>query len=337
MNLTELLRQLMNGADLSAHDAGALMAAIMTGEAGEARTAALLTALAIKGETAAEIEGCARSMRSAALSWSGLAPELLLDTCGTGGDRSGTLNISTLAALTIAAIGIPVAKHGNRAVSSSTGSADLLEELGVRLAMDPAESARCLEQNRICFLFAQAWHPAMKHAAPVRKALGVRTVFNLLGPLTNPAPITHQVVGVFDGAFAPAMAEALAALGRKGACVVYAQDGLDEVSPAAKTAFIRIENGAIRERGTLQPADFGLKEYPLDQIRPSDRAAALARTRAILSGNGSDAENATVAMNAGLALHVAGHQTTLSEAAALAMESLRSGAAMQTLQNWSAQ
>ncbi|MBX7057798.1 MAG: anthranilate phosphoribosyltransferase [Leptospirales bacterium] len=333
-SISDILRKLIAGQNLTAAEASEAITAIMTGEAGEARTAALLTALAMKGESAQEIEACARGMRSAALTWSGGAPPLLLDTCGTGGDRSGTLNISTLAALCLAAMDLPVAKHGNRAVSSSTGSADLLEELGVRLAMNPEECVQSLASAKICFLFAQAWHPAMKYAAPVRRALGVRTIFNLLGPLTNPAPITHQVVGVFDARFATPLAEALAMLGRRGAFVVHALDGLDEISPAVETDYIRIEDGKVLERGRIAPEDFGLVRYSLDQIRAGDRAHALLRARAILNGHGSDAENATVAMNTAVALCAARVSSGWKEAADRAMATLQSGAGAAVLERW---
>ncbi len=332
--ISALLHKLMLRQDLTAEEAAGAMTAIMTGEAGEARTAAFLTALAMKGETGAEIEAFARSMRRAAVPWPGEVPGALFDTCGTGGDRAGTLNISTMVAILLTAMGRHVAKHGNRAVSSSTGSADLLEEFGVRIAMTPDESADCLKRAGICFLFAPNWHPAMKHAAPVRRALGVRTVFNLLGPLTNPAPITHQVIGVFDASFMHGVAHALALLGRRAALVLHAEDGLDEASPASGTRYIRVEAGETTDSGVLTPEDFGLTRHSLDDLRPRDRAEAVARTRAILSGKGSRAENETIAMNAALALSLTEGDQNLAGLAAEALSALASGKAASVVENW---
>ncbi len=330
----DVLRKLMRKeGDLSAEEASRAMAMIMTGEAGEARTAALLTALALKGETGAEIEAFARSMRHAALRWPDEAPPVLVDTCGTGGDSQGTLNISTLSAVLLAGMGIPVAKHGNRAVSSTTGSADLLEGLGMRLNKEPKDVAAELKRVGITFLFAQTWHPAMKYAAPVRKSLGFRTVFNLLGPLTNPAPVNYQVVGVFHKDYMERMAHALSLQGRKGAYLLHSEDGLDEVSPAAATHFIRIADGQITDQGQLNPADFGLNGADLADLRPVDREDAIRRSRAILEGKGSDAENHTIAMNAALIYGMV-NDADLQTAGAACLEGLRAGRGAELLARW---
>lgn len=287
----------------------------------------------MKGETGQEIQSFARSMRKAALPWPGPEYPVLADTCGTGGDSQGTLNISTIAALLLASMGVKVAKHGNRAVSSKSGSADLLEQLGVRLDLEPDQVARCLESVGVCFLFAQKWHPAMKHAAPVRKAMGVRTVFNLLGPLTNPAPITHQVLGVFDRKFIEPIAQALAGLGRVGAYVVHSADGLDECSIAAETYFARVENGAVVEKGALQPEDFGFERSSLSALKVSDADAARERSLAILAGRGSETENQVIAMNAGL-LYSMTTQKGLKEAAGACLGALRGGGAAGLVSRW---
>jgi len=194
--MIDYLKKVMQGEDLSSDEALRSMTEIMTGQAGEIRTAGFLIALALKGETGEEIESFARAMRKAAKPWPSREKFDIVDTCGTGGDASSLLNISTIAALVVSSMGFKVAKHGNRAVSSPTGSADVLEELGINLEIPHEESVEALNEIGMCFLFAPAWHPAMRFAAPVRKALGVRTVFNILGPITNPAPITHQLMGV---------------------------------------------------------------------------------------------------------------------------------------------
>lgn len=332
--LTDSLKKVISREDLSADEARAVMTEIMLGQAGEIGTAAFLAALATKGETGTEIQSFARSMRKAALAWPGPEVELLCDTCGTGGDSRGTLNISTLAAMLLAGMGLPVAKHGNRAVSSKSGSADLLEIIGVRLDLEPEQIARCLEQVGICFLFAQKWHPAMKYAGPVRKAMGVRTVFNLLGPLTNPAPITHQVLGVFDGKFIEPLAAALAGLGRRAAYVVHSEDGLDECSIAAATTFARVEDGAVVERGTLQPEDFGVRRAAIAELQVGSVDESHERSLAILAGRGTDTENAMIAMNAGLLYGCTQPDTSLKQATQACIDALKSGKGEQLVSRW---
>ena len=327
-----LLKKLIGGENLATAEAEELMQAVMTGAAGEALTAGMLVALAIKGETGDEITGFARVMRGAAVPWPGAAGDYC-DTCGTGGDGAKTINVSTLAGIVLAAAGLPVAKHGNRAVSSTSGSADLLERLGVGLDRSPEDVAESLERNGITFLFAQAWHPAMKYAGPVRRALGVRTVFNLLGPLTNPAPISYQTIGVFHKDFMERVAVALAGLGRKGGYVIHGADGLDEVSPETETHFIQIENGAVTKRGTMQPEDFGFARFALDEIRIDSPEEALDRARTILAGKGREADNAVVAMNAALVYSLA-RGTDLKAAAEACLSVIQSGKGAEVVRNW---
>jgi anthranilate phosphoribosyltransferase len=328
-----ILKKLVKREDLTAEEASHAMTSIMTGEAGEALTAAFLTSLAMKRETPVEIEAFARAMRKAAVAWKGGAEGVLCDTCGTGGDGLGTLNLSTLSALLLASAGIKVAKHGNRAVSSSTGSADLLEALGISLsAQDPDTIKNSVDQTGIAFLFAQAWHPAMKHAGPVRRALGFRTVFNILGPLTNPAPVTHQLVGVFHRDFLSPVASALLHLGRSAAYVVHSADGLDEISPASSTYYARIVEGKL-ELGEMTPEDFGLRRFSLDAIVVKDKQHAVDRAGAVLAGKGTAEENMAVAMNAA-PLFGAVQKVDWKSAAGSCMELLASGAAGKTLERW---
>ncbi len=331
--MLEILKKLIRGETLSPEEASLAMTEIMTGQAGDARTAAFLTALSVKGESGREIEAFARAMRKAALPWPSEGPADLCDTCGTGGDSMGTLNISTLAALVLASMGIQVAKHGNRAVSGSTGSADLLEALAIKIEMTPDESLHCLKKAGICFLFAPAWHPAMKHAGPVRRALGFRTVFNLLGPLTNPAPVAYQVIGVFDKRFLDPVAGALSGLDRKGAMVVHSDDGLDEVSISASTQFIRI-GGAHAGKGTFGPEEFGFSRSPISALQVKDRAESVDRARALLGGKGTDPENHTVAMNAALVYAMTKGTNDYKTAARDCLDVLRSGGAGKVVEKW---
>ncbi len=332
--IVEFVKKIVRGEDLSAEEATRAMTEIMTGKAGEIRTASLLTALSMKGETAQEIESFARAMRKAAIQWTDPRTVDLCDTCGTGGDSLNTINVSTMTALLLASMGLSVAKHGNRAISSSTGSADLLEEVGVNLDMDPAELVECLNKVGICFLYAPRWHPAMKYAGPVRKAMGIRTVFNLLGPLTNPAPIAYQVVGVFARQFLEPMGHALAGLGRKGAYVVHSEEGLDEVSISSATNYIQIEQGRVTGQGQFTPEDFGFSTHPLSTIQVNVREESVTRSRSILAGRGSDAENAIISMNAALIYSMVHREKDLKKAAEICHTALLSGKAEKTMEEW---
>src|SRR2546421_11192586 len=258
------LARLLDGHDLSREEAHEVMGSIMSGEATPAQIAGFLIALRAKGETADEIAGCAEAMREHALP---VRPQRtdLVDTAGTGGDGKRTLNISTAAALVAAAVGAGVAKHGNRAASSQTGSADVLEALGLELELPPERIARSIDELGFGFMFAQAHHPAMKHAAPVRRELGTRTVFNVLGPLTNPARARAQVVGVYSPSLVRPIAEALLQLGARRAFVVHGADGIDELSPTGPNFVCEVVDGSIRER-TIDPQELGVERCSLDAL-----------------------------------------------------------------------
>ncbi|MCZ7684363.1 MAG: anthranilate phosphoribosyltransferase [Sandaracinaceae bacterium] len=307
------------------------MEAILAGSASPAQIAALAVALRMKGETAEELGAAARVLRRRAVPLA-LERERLLDTCGTGGDGAGTFNISTVCAIVVAACGVPVAKHGNRAVSSRSGSADVLEALGVPLDPDPAAAARTLDRLGIAFLFAPAFHGALKHAAPVRRELGLRTFFNLLGPLANPAGATHQLLGVYDPARVRQIAEVLGALGVRGAWVVHGHGGLDEVSPSGPTRVAVLSGGLVAER-TVEPADFGLDAVPLASIAGGDARENARIARAVLSGERGPAR-AAVVINAAAALCAAGETDDLHEARARAERAIDAGAALALLDRW---
>ncbi|MCB1174229.1 MAG: anthranilate phosphoribosyltransferase [Leptospiraceae bacterium] len=329
-----ILKKLLRSENLDSAESRRAMTAIMTGEAGEARTAAFLTALAIKGETGVEIAACAKAMRKAAEKWPGPDYETLLDTCGTGGDGANTINISTLAAIVLASLGLPVAKHGNRAVSSTSGSADLLEALGLPLNLSHTEVVQKLEKSKLAFLFAPHWHPAMKYAVPVRKALGYRTVFNILGPLTNPAPVTHQVMGVYDKQLLGTIAEAMCGLGRQAAVVLHSADGLDEVSPAAATFIVRVNGNHCEAVTEITPTDFGFEIMDRSKLVIQNRDEGLARTRHILAGEGNAVENRTIAMNAALLYQLVASEKNLAEAAAVCLAQIESGKLLEFVQTW---
>ncbi len=300
MNFTQTLEKILNGEDLSAPEARELMHETMSGLLSPVQIAAWLSAIRTKGETAVEIAAFVEGMRDKALH---LPTNLsaIVDTCGTGGDRAHLMNISTLAALTLASLGVPVAKHGNRAVSSSSGSADLLEKLGYNLAETPEQSAIRLEKTKFCFMFAPTYHPAMKHAGPVRKELGVRTVFNILGPLANPAKVSIQLLGVFDRNRLATMTEALRNLGVRQALVVHGS-GLDEIHPVQPTEYYELSVQEIRS-GIIEPAKLPMPMVNLDELRVSDAAEALAKARGVIDGS-FPGGIAAVALNATAALYL---------------------------------
>jgi anthranilate phosphoribosyltransferase len=331
--MTEYLKKVMSYQNLTEEEAYFAMNKIMTGEAGEIRTAALLVALAMKKETGEEIEGFAKAMRKAAVKWPSLKKYDILDTCGTGGDNANLLNISTITAVVMATIGYRVAKHGNRAVSSATGSADVLEDCGINIEVNYEEAVECLEKIGITFLYAPKWHPAMKYAAPVRKTIGVRTVFNILGPITNPAPITHQIMGVFSKEYMPQIAQALTGLGRKNAYVIHSQDGLDEISIAAPTEYIQIQEGKIIQEGILKVEDFGIEPESLDSLKVKDRKESTERFLRIIKGEGTSAENKMVAINSALALTLF-ENISLKEATEKMLELLKSGKVYKKFEEW---
>ncbi len=330
--MKDLLVRVMAGESLSPEELEGLFDAIMRGELPEAVTSAFLVALRIKGETGPEVAAAARVMRRHAVPVPVPDVEATVDTCGTGGDRSGTVNISTAAALVAAAGGAPVAKHGNRSVSSRCGSADVLEACGVRLSLPPEALSRLVEEVGIAFLFAPGLHPAMREVMPVRRALGVRTVFNMLGPLTNPAGVRRQIVGVWEPDLVPLLAEALAGLGARHALVVHGEEGLDELSVCGPSVAAEVQDGEVTARWTVTPEDVGLRRGTLDELRGGDVEENARRLRAILRGEERGAAADAVALNAGAALWVGGLVDSLAEGAAQAAEVLDSGEGFRRLE-----
>jgi anthranilate phosphoribosyltransferase len=314
---------------LSADEAAEVMRQVMAGEATPAQLGGLLMALRTKGETVDEIEGLTRTMLEFANPVSPPAP--VIDTCGTGGDRSGTFNISTVAAIVVAGAGVPVAKHGNRAASSNCGSADLLEELGVKIDLDASGVERCLAEAGIAFMFAPVFHPAFGHAGPVRRELRVPTVFNFLGPLTNPARPFAQVVGVSDPRMLPLMAEVLARRGVR-AKLFRGADGLDELTTTGPSTVFEVAGGEVDET-TLDPADVGLSKASAEDLRGGDAATSASITRAILDGK-PGARRDVILLNAAAGLEVAGRASGLAEGMEVATRSIDSGDAGATLERW---
>jgi anthranilate phosphoribosyltransferase len=326
MSLLPYIERIVTHENLSAEEAESAMHVILSGEASVAQLAAFLTALRMKGETVDELAGFARAMRAKAAPVNvGLDGATLLDTCGTGGDRSDTFNISTVAAFVVAGAGVHVAKHGNRSISSKCGSADLLEGLGIKLAVTPDQSARAIREVGIGFLFAPAVHAAMRHAHPVRMDLKMRTAFNLLGPLTNPAGANAQLAGAPSPHAAELIAGALAALGLRRGFVVHGSDGLDEITTTGETLAFEIHEGRI-ERRTLEPGDFGVPVARPEDLKGGDRERNLEIARAVLCGARGPQRDVVLA-NAAAALVAAGHAEVFLEGAAIAAVSIDTGAA----------
>ncbi len=331
MSLIPYLQRAVERKDLAAADAQQAMLVILSGGASTAQIAAFLVALRMKGETAAELLGFARAMRAMASPIPGdLGSGPLLDTCGTGGDGRATFNISTVSAFVVAGAGVRVAKHGNRSISSRCGSADVLERLGVKIGLGPEQTARAIREAGIGFLFAPAFHPAMKHAQPARVELKIRTVFNLLGPLTNPAGANAQVAGAPSPEAAALMAEALAALGIGRAFVVHGSDGLDEITTTGPTlAFDICQERVVRR--TLGPEDFGVPQATLADLQGGDAELNCEILRAILEGARGPKRD-IVLVNSAAALVAAGKARDFQQGMALAAESLDSGAALAKLE-----
>lgn len=322
------LSDLFAGRSLSQQDSERLFGALVAGQLTEPTIAALLVALKVKGETADELIGAARALRAADAPFE--RPDYLFaDSCGTGGDGSGTINLSTAVAFVAAAAGLPIAKHGNRSVTSRCGSADVLEALGVRLSVPAETSRRALDEAGICFLFAPDYHPGLRHAGPVRHALKVRTVMNVLGPCVNPAEPGVQLLGVADPALLEPVAQVLVALGVRQAMVVHG-GGLDEVALHETTQAARVRDGRI-ERIAFAPEDAGLKRAPLAALAGGGPQENAARLRALLTGHGEVAENHAVAFNAGALLLTAGLAEDLRGGVALALRTLASGAPFERL------
>jgi len=329
MTIHEALLKLLRRESLTAEEAAEVMAVVMEGEATPAQIAGLLTALRMKGESVEEIAGFARVMRAKAVC---IAPRRapLVDTCGTGGDRLKTFNISTAAAFVVAGAGVAVAKHGNRSVTSKSGSADVLEELGVNLAVAPEVVEACIEQIGVGFLFAQRFHPAMKHAGPVRREIGFRTVFNVLGPLTNPAGAPYQVMGVYDPELTEPLANVLRLLGSRRAFVVHGMLGLDEWSTAGATRVSELRDGVVTTC-LYYPAELGIPEAAPEALSgglPAENAQLIYR---LFRGEGGPKRD-IVLLNAAAALLATDHAADMHDALQQAAVSIDSGAAMEKLQ-----
>ncbi len=324
-----LLEKLVRHEDLTTDEAAAAMREVMEGRAAPAALGALLSALVMKGERPAELVGFARTMREHAVALAAPAGDVF-DTCGTGGDRSGTFNISSAAALVVAAAGVKVAKHGNRSVSSRCGSADVFEQLGVNIAAPPPVVERTLHEANIAFFFAPTFHPSMKHAAQTRRDLGIRTAFNLLGPLTNPAGARRQIVGVPRPELTELIARALVLLGAERAWVVHGLDGLDEISTTGYTKVLECRGGAVNTF-YIHPGDLGLPKAAAADLQGGDAAANAGIVRDVLAGKKGPARD-VVLLNAGAALCVAGRAPTVKQGIAQAAAAIDSGAARATLE-----
>ena len=329
MAFASTLNQLINGQDLSFAEMQALMRQVMSGELTHAQMAAMLVALRIKGESVDEIAAAASVMRELSTKVATLASPHLIDTCGTGGDGIQTFNVSTVSALVAAAAGAKVAKHGGRSVSSSCGSADVLEALGVNVNLTPAQVASAVEEIGIGFMFAPNHHSAMKHAAPVRRELGVRTLFNLLGPLTNPANAQRQIMGVFSPALTVKLAQVLQQLGSEHVLVVCGADGMDEISFTGDSHVAELKNGQVSAY-TINPAQFGLPLHTLASIQIDNAEQSKAMILAVLNGELGAARD-IVLLNAGAAIYVAGLADSLAAGINKAAEVIDQGLALAKL------
>jgi len=331
--LTPLLEKVVRHEDLTEDEAAGAMREVMEGRANPAALGALLSALVMKGERPSEIVGFAKTMREHSVKLRAPVGEVF-DTCGTGGDRSGTFNISSAAAIVIAASGLTVAKHGNRSVSSQCGSADVFEALGVNVSASPATVERTLREAGIAFFFAPTFHPSMKHAGPTRRDLGIRTAFNLLGPLTNPAGATRQLVGVPRPELTELLARALMLLGSKRAWVVHGSDGIDEISTTGYTKVSECRAGAVNTF-YVHPSDFGMAKSDSAALKGGDAQTNAAIVCEVLSGVRGPRRD-VVLLNAGVALFIAGHVNTIKEGIANAASAIDSGAAQQRLDKMAA-
>ncbi len=321
------IKKLTEGSDLSFEETNQVIDEIMTGKTTAVQIASFLTALSVKKETVEEIAGAADAMRAHALAFH--ADEPVLEIVGTGGDHSNSFNISTTSALVVAATGIPVAKHGNRAASSKSGAADVLESLGVQINLDPKRSEDILNEIGICFLFAQEYHKAMKYVAPVRQELGIRTLFNVLGPLANPAHASNQVLGVYDEKLVEPMAKVLAQLNIKNAMVIHGQDGFDEASISAPTTIVEVHDGEYHKY-EITPEQFGLKRAQKSEViggTPDENAQI---TLDILNGQ-TGAKRDIILLNSALAIHTAKPEIDLASAIEMARKAIDDGSAINKL------
>src|SRR3989475_10837112 len=329
MNIREAIARLVNRGDLSEAETIEVMNQIMTGEATPLQVASFLTALRMKGETVEEITGAARVMREKAHRVN-VGSKTVLDTCGTGGDQKGTFNISTASAFVVAGAGVNVAKHGNRSVSSQSGSADVLGALGVKIDAPKERVEACIDKVGIGFLFAPLLHEAMKYAVQPRRDIGIRTVFNLLGPLTNPAMASHQLLGLYSGELVGVVAHVLKNLDSVRAMAVHGLEGLDESSLYGPTKVAELRDGQVKEY-TIEPEPLGLKKCRLEDLRGGNAEASAAIVRGVLRGDKGPARD-VVLLNSGAALYVSGTAATIAEGLRLAAESIDSGKARQKLE-----
>lgn len=329
--LQSAVRRLAFGESLSADESADAFGRIMSGEATAAQVAALLMALRVKGETADEVAGAARALRAAMIPIDADERESLVDTCGTGGGAVTTFNISTAAALLAAGAGVRIAKHGNRSFTSRSGSADVLEALGVPLDATPTTMGDVLRRAGVVFMFAPTLHPAMRHVGPVRRELGIPTVMNIIGPLANPAGAGRQVIGVADRNRLPLLAGALASLGAVHALVVHGEPGMDEVSPMGPTHVAEVRDGSVRE-WVIDPQQLGFGSVAADDLAGGDPTTNARIIEAVLAGEGPEGARAAVLLNAAAAIYVSGMVATLSEALTKAREALDSGAGRRALE-----
>ncbi len=329
--LGECFKKVLAGDSLTSTEASEAMDAIMDGQASAVQVAGFLVAIRVKGEEAEEVAGFVESMRRHALPIK-LWDEFAVDGCGTGGDGAHTFNISTAASIVAAGAGVMVAKHGNRSVSSRCGSADLLEVCGGNIDPGPAQVQRCINETGFGFMFAPRFHPAMRHAAAPRKELAIRTVFNMLGPLCNPAHVKRQVVGVYDKDLIPLLGEVLEMTGSEHVVIVHSRDGLDEFSVAAPSDFLEVKSGS-RLRGVLSAANVGLESHPLESLVGGDAADNLAILNDVLAGKPGACRDAVV-FNAGAMIYVAAKAESVAEGVALAQQAIDGGKAAAKLKEW---
>lgn len=331
--IKEAIKQLVDGKNLDYDTASAVMNEMMSGEATSAQMASFLTALRIKGETVEEITACAKVMRSKSVH---IAPDRdVLDIVGTGGDGTGTFNVSTTAAFIIAAAGVPVAKHGNRSMSSKSGAADCLENLGVDITISPEKSKEILDRADICFMFAQSYHSSMKYVGPTRREIGIRNVFNLLGPLTNPAGATMQVTGVYSSEIVESVARVFSNLGVKRGIVLYGGDGMDEATVSAPTKICEIDNGSFKNY-EITPEEMGLNSYPMEEVLGGDGRENAEITRKLLKGELRGAKRDIALLNAGLGIYVGGKAESVEEGVRVAEQMIDSGRAYAKMEEFAA-
>ena len=324
MDIQKAINNIINNINLSREDMHSIMHTIMSGEATPAQIAGFLVALRIKGETVDEITGAAEVMRELATKVD-VDKTNLIDTCGTGGDSSNTFNISTTSAFVVAASGARVAKHGNRSVSSKSGSADILEAAGINIELDAKQVTSCIENVGIGFMFAPMHHSAMKHAIGPRRELGLRTLFNVLGPLTNPASAPNQVIGVFDKKWLTPLAETLNRLGSKHVLVVHSEDGMDEISISAKTFISELKNNEINNY-EISPDDFGIKNFNINDLSVENIDESLTMMKSVFDNN-NNAAKAIVSLNAGAAIYASGISDSIKAGVEMAINIIESGAA----------